>query len=193
MDGNWHNIVFTNKWSGTALYNDNVKVDASYYTSGTINTPCDLSSLNTTTDKLILGGIAIGLSTRGDVYRYPYEGYISDFIVYNRVISDLEIEMLSSGVIGYDVILLVGQSNMTGEDHIVEGIDDDYSLHNNRVYQYETKGNIDVETAPYNYNATTYVMSIATGPLDHPQPANLGAIPSTRMGPWKTFIDDYIR
>jgi hypothetical protein len=67
------------------------------------------------------------------------------------------------------------------------------SLHGNRVYQYETKTNIDVETAPYNYNTTTNVMSIATGPLDHPQPANLGPIPSTRMGPWKTFIDDYIR
>ena len=36
-------------------------------------------------------------------------------------------------------------------------------------------------------------MSIATGPLAHPQPAVLRAIASTKMGPWKTFIDDYIR
>ena len=193
LDGNWHNIVFTNKWSGTALYIDNVKVDASYYTSGTINTPCDLASLDETRDKLILGGIAIALSNRGDVYRYPYEGYMSDFIMYNRILSALEIEMLSSGVVGYDVILLVGQSNMTGEADIEAGIDDDYSLHNNRVYQYETINNIDVETSPYNYNGITNVMSIATGPLAHPQPAVLGAIASTKMGPWKTFIDDYIR
>jgi hypothetical protein len=82
---------------------------------------------------------------------------------------------------------------MTGEAVIETGIDDDYSLHGNRVFQYETKTNIDVETSPYNYNATTNVMSIATGPLDHPQPAVLGPIASTKMGPWKTFIDDYIR
>ena len=101
--------------------------------------------------------------------------------------------MLSSGVIGYDVILLVGQSNMTGEADIEAGIDDDYSLHGNRVYQYETKTNIDIETSPYNYNATTNVISTAVGPLQHPQPASLGAYVPTKMGPWKTFIDDYIR
>ena len=193
LDGNWHNIVFTNKWSGTALYIDNVVVDASYYTVGTINTPCDLSSLDTTTDKLILGGIAIALSNRGEVYRFPYEGYMSDFIIYNRVISALEIEMLNSGVIGYDVILLTGQSNMVGEGIIETGIDDDYSLHQNRVYEYETKTNIDIVTSPYNYNATTNVKSIATGQLHHPQPAVFGNYPSNKMGPWKTFIDDYIR
>ena len=191
IDGNWHNIMFTNHHlGGNRLFIDGVGVADTEYVTGDEYTLCDLSFLDEVEDKLLLGATYIAQSNRGEVTRFPFEGYMSDFIIYNRKIMMHEVVMLASGVIGYDVIILVGQSNIVGEAYIEEGIDDDYSIHQNRVFQYDTKSNIDTINSPFDYTGSYSGMIPAVNRLRHP---TAYFNDERKQGSWRTFINDYIR
>ena len=122
-------------------------------------------------------------------YRYPFGGQLSDVSFWNRSLSANEVAELYADRYGYMVYVLAGQSNMAGrgDDRIAE--DSDFSLHENKLYQYETANNIQTST-PYNIIGTTIsrVTNTASALLNPLETGNMSL-----FGLWKTLADDIIQ
>ena len=184
-------ITLTSSSSGHNIYANGTLVSGDYQ-AGDTSTPIDLSVYDSSTDSFTIGALrqGKGYSIEGTGYKYPFSGKICDFMIHNRVLTQHEITMYASGVVGYDVILLGGASNMTGQAVVVPGIDDDYSEHNNRVIQYKTRYNVDLgDPTKYSSLGTngfeTNIFETASGQLDYPE-LNY----DNKIGPWRTFMND---
>lgn len=181
---NWNHFVFTMGSSGNSLYINNVL--STTYFSGNSSTYIDMSMIN---PELFHIGVCKSAKNSIDNTDFTtsqaWNGNISDVMIFNRVIEPELIEKLYNDDYGYDIIPLTGQSNMVGLANIENGVDDNYNIINNIVYQYPTITNIDTTTITVIDNQIIN----ATNPL---QNLNYPAFPNS-MGLWKTFIEDYIK
>jgi hypothetical protein len=186
-------VTLTSDSSGHEIYVNDILINNGY-AIGTNTDNCDLMAFDPLIDSFTIGALrqGSGYIDSGLGYKYPFDGYLCDFMIHNRVLTRNEISMYANGVVGYDVILLGGQSNMTGQAVVIPGIDDDYSEHNNRVIQYKTRYNVDLGD-PTKYSSlgtngyNTNVYELAAGQLDYPE-LNY----DNKVGPWRTFMNDYI-
>lgn len=81
-NGNWYNVMFTRNDSTLRLYVNGIEIN---------NTPDTLTGTITNAQEVWIGRSAFtngGLSPTGN---YPYDGSISEIIIYNRVLSASEI------------------------------------------------------------------------------------------------------
>jgi len=182
----WHNITVTMSPMGNRIYANGVLLTA--YARGDDTTYIDLSTfgINTCTIGAIEYNKTLFNYDVNESYYFPYAGYMSDIIVYNRELSQTEVTAIANNDYGYCVIALAGQSNMIGRDTIEVGIDDNYSLFNNKVYTFDTNSNINTTTSPY--EVETLDVYVATNPLPHPEPVTTG-----RMGMFRTFCNDLVQ
>ena len=119
-------------------------------------------------------------------YSHVYHGKIAQLCFFNRYLSYPEARFLSELKLGYYAILMGGQSNMVGnaaDAGAREAIDEDYSLFENRVFQFKTNTNINLS----NLNLVDSVIEKAVHPLAHWQSV------AENTGPWKTLCDDLIQ
>ena len=119
-------------------------------------------------------------------YTHVYHGKIAQLCFFNRYLTYPEVRFLSELKLGYYAIILGGQSNMVGNANGTgarEAIDEDYSLFENRVFQFKTDTNINLS----NLTLDNSVIEKAQHPLAHWQ-----SVPEN-TGPWKSLCDDLIQ
>ena len=120
-------------------------------------------------------------------YSHVYHGKIAQLCFFNIYLSYAEVRYLSELKLGYYAIILAGQSNMVGStsngSETREAIDEDYSLFENRVFQFKTNTNINLS----NLTLVNDVIEKAQHPLAHWQ-----SVPE-HTGPFKTLCDDLVQ
>lgn len=122
------------------------------------------------------------LNQRGRRVFRTLDCYLGDFIMFNRVLSIEEINEIYNDNYGYSCIVFAGQSNMVGSLQISNAGPLDYSYFKN-VYQYEIHNNIDEINLVY----LDHIISKVTTGL-----YNIDGF-SSQLGPFFTFIQDYVK
>lgn len=182
-------IVIMASSTGHLFYVNGLPATNLTYTIGDTTHPLDITVFNSTTDSFIIGALqaskTYNFNTVG--YRHPFNGYIGSFMLHNRLLTELEIDMFSKNIYGYDVVILTGQSNMAGNGVGEINIDDDYTLQDDRCKQFNTRYAVTLE-APHSTIIPLVPFEDAIGRLAFPEVND-----DTKRGPWKTFADDYIR
>lgn len=116
------------------------------------------------------------------------------YIWYKETIQEDQGNNDSDNKDGYDVYILMGQSNMVGRGYIKKGIDDDYSLIDDKVFQFPYDEN---DTAKHNKisKITGNVIKKATNQLDFISDVHGASTgeKSKRTGLWKTFVETIIQ
>src|SRR5690606_13752164 len=108
------------------------------------------------------------------MFSSAYYGYFSNLIICGSGVTETTAVQVHSGDLGYEVVILAGQSNMRGASFIRPGIDDDYSEVEGKVFQYK-------------YTDSTVVP--ATNPLFHFESESF----TNRMGSWLEFAKHYVK
>jgi hypothetical protein len=174
--GSWFHVALTSGSTGAVLYINGVQHSTS------VNTDSILS--------VIPDSINIGCNYGSTGYRTGFSGDIADVIMFNYQINSTLAAKLHDDDYGYEIIPLMGQSNMVGRGIIESGIDNNYSL-TGKVYQF-----------PYDANdpngdgiVTGTTITAATNPLDFisafPGVGSSGETAST-TGVWKTFTEGIV-
>jgi hypothetical protein len=110
--------------------------------------------------------------------------FLSDIIIFNTSINLELVKYLYEDNYGYDIYLLMGQSNMIGRAPIQSGIDDNYQNIKNKVYQF-----------PFdkNWMDGNDIIEVRN-PLDHitTVPGGTDGEINNQTGLWKTFSENII-
>ena len=194
----WYHCSFSMDSSGNKLYLNGSSVGT--YTTGTSASYLNLSTMSI--NKVSLGAKYMYRATNSTNYEmknYPFNGHISDFIVFNRKLSDDEVSSIRNDNYGYDVIVLAGQSNMVNSasySGVVNGIDDDFSLYDNRVYYWDTYNNFTysnfgLTTAAAAIKPTTAIFKLNTMTLPFIQ-VGLGGSHATNCCMARTLINNIL-
>jgi len=132
----WNFVVISLGTNGAKMYLNNVLVSSDPSTA-TLKT---LNSISPITDFNI--GASLAFITTGPQYRWMFNGYLTDFIIWDTYLSDTTfIDKLYNGdEFGYKVVVLAGQSNCLSQGRGVydPAIDDInlYPMLKNRTFQF---------------------------------------------------------
>lgn len=131
------NFVVVSLGSGGArmfLNNSTVGADISTATLKTLNSIAPITDANV--------GVSLAFLTTGPQYRWMFNGYLSDFTIWDSYITDLTFidKLYNETQFGYKVIVLAGQSNCLSQGRGVyeASIDNinNYPMLKNRVFQF---------------------------------------------------------
>ncbi len=145
----WNFVVVSLGTGGARMFLNNSTVAADISTA-TLKT---LNSISPITDANV--GASLAFLTTGPQYRWMFNGYISDFTIWDSYITDLTFidKLYNENQFGYKVIILAGQSNCLSQGRGVyeASIDDinNYPMLKNRVFQFPMT-NLDANYAVIN-------------------------------------------
>jgi hypothetical protein len=199
--GTWYHVVLTNsKTGGHKIYVNNTLRNApptggAFYTVNEGSAVVDLDVMPSVFDTVSIGAsvyptdVTLGFNLNsGLVANHPFFGTISDAMFLNRAITATEVDRLYNNNIGYTVMAIAGQSNAVGWSiPIADGIDNDFSEINQKVYQYDTKNNISSDGTAIN---SSNIISITETMLAHPVVAT--GSDRLKVGMWRTFMTDLV-
>jgi hypothetical protein len=182
-DDEFNHFCFRMGATGNSLYINGETLPV--YTVGNDTTYINLSTFNA--NQCTIGCFPKKYTGAYPGYSNQFDGSLTDFIIFNRVITNAELADIFDDNYGFDIIVLNGQSNMKGNSNL-DPIDIDYTELYDKVYQYDCENNVAsfVKTNPV--TLADHIIKPAERPIGFPID-----VAFTESCCWRTFCIDYIK